>query len=499
MSEEKLNSSKEEDLKLKKNKIIPSYIKNNIGENKVDKKIKTKEKHIKSKVTLLVLFILVLALIFGIYKLFNFIRFISYSDYEKKMDIYGFSNLYNNKKATSSDVVTKAEAIKLILAATLNKNDITEYVNSTTNNSDINKAQELGDNYNYAYIEKIDSENEENNSDEEFVDNTKYVEKYKDSAWIDYAVSKEIITNDDINQQNKDEKATYIDVLRYLSNSKNIVLGKKLDTSVTPDFKDYSSYNLNEQYALSDLVVNSIIDNSSKKINGNRKIYKGELNKLIVTYIQKYNTITINDEKLNINKEKEPSNASNYPYILANVDKSIYEKEDYIKDKSKYKNALKTYYDLKNNYYEINEIITVYFNKILNINYNELTDEKIEQIKYDLQVMSDYYNTIEQFNKYIEYVKSNKIVITGSANVELPAVYFDGENYRVRTKIEYVVQNATDFKNLIFKDMSLSDVQSYTKNKTEMILDVPINKEEDTGRFYVITQPISNIISGQVK
>lgn len=500
MNEETLNSDKNEDLKSKKSKIVPSYIKKDTVEEKSEKKVKNKEKknkHFKSKVTLVILLILALSLIFGIYKLFNFIRFISYSDYENKMDVYGFSSLYNNGKATGSESVTKSEAIKLILAATLNKNDISEFVNSSTNSDDVIKAQELGDNYNVAYIEESNSENSD--LDEEVVDTTKYVEKYKDSAWIDYAVSKEIISNDDINEQSRSKKATYIDVLRYLSNSKNIVLGEKLDTSVTPDFKDYSSYNLKEQYALSDLVVNSIIDNSSKKINGNRKIYKAELNKLIVTYIQKYNTITINGAKLNINKEKEPSNASNYPYILANVDKSIYEKKDYIKDTTKYKNALKTYYDLKDKYYEISEIIAVYFNTILNVNYTELTDAKIEKMKYNLEVIMDYYNTMEQFNKYIEYVKSNQIVMTGSATVQLPAVYFDGENYRARTKIEYTVQNATDFKNLVFKDMNLSEVQSYTKNKTEIIIDVPIAKHEDTGRLLVVAQPISNLISGQVK
>ncbi len=468
-----------------KSKIIPSYMKN--GSNKVEDnstvskkapKIKKdkKEKKVSSKITIiavLLFMVIVILSILGIYKLIEFFRFKQYSSYSNKMERYSFASLYNNGEVNSSEYVTKSEAMKVIIAATLNKNDISEYMNYTDLVNE-EETDESGEN-------TVITENKGNS------------EKYKNSMWVEYATSMGIITEKDITEANASKNATYMDVINYLSKAKEVLLRINKVSTEAPTFKDIDTYSVEEQSNISDLISTGILENSTKKLNGNKVIHKGELNKIIVNLVEKNTLITINGEKLNINKEKEPSNASNYPYILANVDKAVYEKEDTKVDKNKYKNALKCFADMKEQYLQIYEIVNTYFNTILNIDYSTLSDEKIAAMKDDLNMLSSYYADIESLDTYIEYVKSNNIKISGSAKVQMPCVYFDGENYRARVKLSYTIENANDMKNLIFGDMSLSNAVSYASGKTEKVIDAILTKSATSNIMYVVLKPISEL------
>ncbi len=473
-----------------KKKIIPAYMRKEDQGESADKKQDKPKKKIKSKITVIFIIVALLVLLlagFGVYKLVEFFRFNVYSEYQTKMNNYAFSDLYNNSTARNSDYVTKSEALKLIIAAALNRNDIKDLVDY----SDI--------------IDEGDTDTEEGFTDENNQTNVdentpyEYVEKYTNGMWVDYALNKGIISQKDINQDNANEKATYLEVIKYITSVKKNLLKIDLVSTTTPEFKDINAYTVEEQSNISDLVSTGIIDNSNKNLNGNKKIRKGELNKLIINLVEKNNLITINGEKLNINKEKEPSNVKDYPYILANVDKSIYETKDFKADEKKYKNALQCFKEMKEQYLQIDEIVSIYFNTILNISYDNLSDEKIEEMKDNLRIMDNYYDGIEDLDKYIEYVKANNIKITGSAKVQMPAVYFDGVNYRARTKIEYNIESANNLNNVLYKDLTLQNSQSYKIGKTQKIIDVPLSFRADSSDImYVVPLPISNMIAGEI-
>lgn len=478
-----------------KKKIVPAYMKKeNKGEN-LDKKQDKPKKKIKSKITILFIIVLLLILLlvgFGIFKLVEFFRFNSYSEYQTKMNNYAFSDLYNNSKATSSDYVTKSEALKVIIGAALNRNDIKDLVDYSDiideGDTDIEEGFPSSGDVTY---EGVYTEDDENSSGE-------YVEKYTNAMWIDYSLNKGIISQKDIDQDNANEKVTYLEVIKYITNVKKTLLKKDLVSTTNLEFKDINAYTVEEQSDIADLVSTGVIENSSNNLNGAKKIHKGELNKLIINFVEKNNLITINGEKLNINKEKEPSNIKEYPYILANVDKSVYETTNFKADEKKYKNPLECFKDMKEQYLQISEIITTYFNTILNISYDNLSDEKIEEMKDNLKIMDNYYEGIDELDKYIEYVKANNIKITGSAKVQMPAVYFDGVNYRARTKIEYNIESSNDLKNVLYQDNTLKTAQTYKIGKEQKILDVPLSIRTNNNIMYVISLPISNIIAGGI-
>lgn len=469
-----------------KSKIIPSYLKN--GANKTNEQIKQdknpkvkKEKNdrkVKSKITFIVIVFVAIILIvlagLGIYKVIELFRFNKYNTYSERMERYALAELYNDEEATSSEYVTKSEAIKVIIGSILNKSDILEYMN---------------------YTDLIDENefDEDANESEYTEDSNEYVEKFKNSMWVEYATSMGIITEKDITVNNFNEPIKYIEALKYVTKAKEILLRVKNISTETAKFKDINIYTVEEQSSITDLVSTGIIENSSKKLNGNKILHKGELNQILINLVEKNSLITINGDKINVNKDKEPSNASNYPYILSNVDKTVYEKEDIVINKDKYRNAVESFSDIKGQYLQIDEIVKNYFNTILNIDYSALTEDKINEIQENLKVMDNYYSEMDNLNEYIEYVKSNSIKISGTVKTQMPCVYFDGENYRVRVKITYTIENASEMKNILYKDFTSEKDNTYTNQKQEKIIDVKLSKSTSSDSMYVIALPISEL------
>ena len=106
-----------------------------------------------------------------------------------------------------------------------------------------------------------------------------------------------------------------------------------------------------------------------------------------------------------------------------------------------------------------------------------------------------YMVTEEEIVKYVEYVKTNQIQITGEAQVQNPIIYFDGDNFRVRTKISYDIQNAINHENVLFKDTDTK----YKLGKGKKYIDVPLYQNITKTTYYIIPTTISNIIAGSVK
>lgn len=429
-----------------KPKIVPAYMKMkeensdnaNTPNTPNSKKIKGKPNKVKTNkphkkinkkliITLVITVVLLVALSIFIYVIAQNKKYAKYLPYEETMHTYAFDIMYDNQTAATREKVTKSEAIKMAIAATLNIEEVPGMEDNGTFNNNI---------------------------------------------WVRYAVTKGIIGGDEVNESNADDLVTYTEFITYLEKAKVKLLKQDLKTSVELQYKDKDKYTTEEQTYLQDLIESGVIENSKSKLKGNRKVFKGEVNELVTKYAEKNNTITLEGDKININPDKVPSNADMYTYILSNVDKSVYEidlqkgeyvdyvlspKESYIKNKQDYK--------------DIKEMVEEYYNTILNIDYSNITSEKFLN---DINLyMSNEYDE-EEVNEYVNYVKDNRIKISGTSKVQMPIIYYDGVDYRVRTKLEFNLEESYVENNVLFNDFdSESDVE-YKIGKNQFIIDAKL-------------------------
>ena len=453
------NSNIQENIKSKKEKIVPAYEKKDTPVDKKTKKNKDKKKT-RSKITIIFLVLLLVIVgvaVYGIISLINYTKHKPYKQYEEKMKNYGFDKTYNNGSANTGDSITKSEAIKMVLAASFNTNDISGFA-----------KEPEGDN------------------------------NYDNAIWVEYAKFRGIITDSDINKDNYKDKAKYIDVIRYLATAKIKILERELDSAVQLKVKDFEKYKSDEQVAIEDMIQNEIITVNTKKINGNRHIFKGQMNELISNFVEKYNTITVNGEKININEDKMPSNKDEYPYTLASVDKSVYEKKFFVDDEENFLNPKELYTTKKEYYSQIKEITEGYYDLILNIDYNTINYERFAESlrEYSLYGINDNY-----INEYIEYVKKNRIILKGKSTVMFPAVYYDGLQYGVRVKLDFEVVNSNTEKNLLYLDLTYGKDVTYKSNKLTIYIDAKLgNTLSGFDNVYVNDLPIiSNLIEDNDK
>ena len=247
IKEEKVENkeAKKEVNKNKKSDFVPAYERKKIEEQKgtTDKKVskinKTKSKTtikkdkntseakkekdnkpkaIKSKITVILIalvVVVVLAISLSLVYIFNNE---SIEDYNQLMDDYGLSLLYNNQTSNSSDKITKSEAIKLVIGATLKTEDITSY---------------MPDDMLYKTNKVTQTESGESiNLDELFnqISKTEKIEEeYTNEYWIRYANSIEFIRKDEITKDNYNDEVTYLEFIQYISKAKTVLLGKTLD------------------------------------------------------------------------------------------------------------------------------------------------------------------------------------------------------------------------------------------------------------------------------
>lgn len=434
-----------------KSKITPSYAKKDES-----KKNNKRTLIFKSKVTaILVTLVLVAIIVVATLIIYNFIqtkKYKKYENYESKMDIYGFSRMYNNTSSKSSDKVTKSEAIKMIISTVFNVYDISSF----------------------APIENPE---------------------YDNQIWVNYAKSKDLLI-EDINIDNEDKKISYIDVITILSKAKVNLLELNLDIEGTPKFSDINKYTNEQQTVLKDMVWNKIIENNSIKLNANRNISKGELNQLLINFSEKYRTLTLSrDDKFIINEEKLPYNYEQYPYVLANVSKEAYEIKFHIVDATKSKTPVELYAEEKQNHSNIESIIRLYFKTILNVNYETIN---FAEFKSNINSVSMYEYSDEQIQDYINYVKENKIIISGTPSIQMPIIYYDGRQIRVRVAVEYNVSQSNLLENLIFSDRLTGNIYEYSLGNDVKYIDVPFERDNSTGNLYISIGSINKNISGNI-
>lgn len=411
-------------------------------------KIKSKRRKLYIITIISVLVVLVIVTFLIIY--LNNLKYKPYLKYEEKMKTYGFDLMYDNKSAKTSETVTKSEAIKLALSAVFNTNDISEFA-------------------------------AENND-------------YENAIWTQYAKDKGI-TTEDINSSNYNDKVKYVDVISYFENCKMKFLTDESIDDTDVSLKDINKYTTDQQTAIKDMIANEIISKTLKKLNGNSYIFKGQLNEIVVNFVEKYNTITINGDKININPDKIPSNADKYPYTLSSVDKTVYEIENYIASPEKLKSAKEIFSYKKEEFYRIQDIVTKYLNTMLNVDYENFDKE---QFKKDINDISLFNIPDTKYNEYFDYVLANKIKITGSAKLQFPAVYYDGTVYRARTKIEYEITSCNKYENILFYDNASSNPVQYKAGKVELIIDIPVSTYYNIPQLAIYVGNLNDYIAGKV-
>ncbi len=348
-----------------------------------------------------------------------------YSKYEEKMKIFGFDYLYNNQRPNSNEPVTKAEALKLAIAAVFNTDDISGFA--------------------------------------------AWHDEYENAIWVEYAKDSGI-TSENINMSNFEQKATYIDVITYLENCKKIFLKTYPVKTTDTKFKDIFEYSAEQQAAVADMLESGIITKLSDNLDGNKNIFKGQLNEMVVNFAERYNTIAPSGEKLVLDPKKQPSNANMYPYVLESVDKSYYEKPFFFYDSDK--SLPKDLYAMKKgSYSQFEERSEDFLNNILNIDYRTITEEDFKEriSRYLIFKPSDV-----NIRYYVKYVKDNQIIIEGSSKLLLPIIYFDGFDYRVRLRLNFEVKNSKTKDNLLYLDILNDYPVTYKNKKFDILVDYPV-------------------------
>lgn len=405
---------------------------------KENKQSKTKNKII----IIIVAAVLIVAVVLGIIFILNFSNRKEQKIYEEKMTTYGFAKLYNNQSANSSENVTRSEMLKIVIAALLNTDDITDIAQTPT-------------------------------------------DTYGNAIWAEYAKNMNIVEQAYVTAENEASNASYIDAIMAISKAKRVLLDEEYGKAKDVVIKDMEEYSDSEQKAIRDLIANGIIDNEKEKLKATKDITKAQFNKLISKTFEKYNVTygTIEQDENNL-----PANKDSYPYILSEVPKEIYEATFVKNDAEKFQTPTQAYVDLKSRYESIKSNIEAYYNILLNIDYETINEEKF---KTDLSVLSVGIIDDEQIKSYVEYVKTNKIKLEGKATVQLPIVYYDGLYYRARTKIELTVKNSDTDKNLLFQDTGNI---KYDGKAFSCYADVRLGSVFNNDNLYVSQAPLVNIL-----
>lgn len=405
--------------------------KSNITKNKKSKnKTKPKEVSIFTIMFVLILIALVIGLYFGIRYI---VITLQYKQYTDKMYNYGYNELYDNQKATATQSVTNGELIKVIIG-------------SIQNNKDIFNAYYLADkNYNETY------------------------------NWNEYA--KYLGLNDFMGNVNLNEEAKTIDAAMLVVKTIESFAGVSIEQAELNMSEDkLNEFSDQEQVLIAKAVNAGIIPNKNSSLS-DKNIIKGKLNKFIIILAEKYATMHYNQTTIGENgstkivtdKKKMPENYKEYPYIVDNIDKEVYEMPYIISAKSSFKNPKETYKLMGYLNGQTSNVMTRYFEKILNVDYTTITTEGfLKSISNNVIYRIDE----QDVEEYVEYVKKNKIKLEGSATPLLPIMYNTGVQYVVRTKITFKVISSDTEYNLLFGDEN--STVKYNSKEMTMYVDVPM-------------------------
>ena len=84
--------------------------------------------------------------------------------------------------------------------------------------------------------------------------------------------------------------------------------------------------------------------------------------------------------------------------------------------------------------------------------------------------------------------------ITGEAKVQMPIIYYDGVDYRVRTKLKFNVEQSYVDENLLLNDLELEDGYEYKSGENELLIDAKLEIFVESTGCKISSAPISNMI-----
>lgn len=443
--------------KVKKEKVEKKQTikKQDTKEQKSSKKEKKFFKHIKKnkKIYLTSLIVIVIAIIvfLVVYGINLYLINREYVKYEEKMETYGFNMLYNNKAVTSYEKVSNLEAVKLVLGTIYNTYD----------------ASSIG----------YQPEGE-----------------YEGDEWVKTAEAFGILEENKINKDNINKNISYWDFIKMYMNGRNKKLELKISSTKESKFKNLNSLTQEQKQYINDMAENGIIKNTSKKLDLDKDIIKGQINEIVVNYIEKYNAIVGKNETLVTKKESMPSNSYLYPYIVYSIPNEVYEIEHINENKTGYISPKELYKDKKEYYNQMEYRIVNYYQEILNVNY-ETIDASTLKTKLEDYLLYNYEDSI--FEDYANYVKENKIIVEGTAKVLLPIVYYDGIDFRIRTRLEFKIVNSDTNQNILFGDIKENTDKPVTyKNKEyKVYVDIPMTSLINTISYRTEIKSVINILS----
>ena len=297
-----------------------------------------------------------------------------------------------------------------------------------------------------------------------YMENSK---SYENEEFVKYAESVGIIEKGSITKENESDKARYGQTTETVYNAIKVIL-----KSDDIDIKD----------------------------NGKSNLKKGQLNKLVIETVEKYNTLykgSIEGTKIVTDEDKLPKNYEEYPYIIDSIPTEVYEMELQCLSEERFMNPKKEYEKRGEVYSQIDSYLTKYYNQILNVDYETINEQEFFNNIKDI-VYYEYTN--DSMHDYIEYVKEHKIKLKGKIIPYLPIIYYDGEVNRVRAKIEFEVLSSNTDKNLLLPDIFNGDNIKYEGKKFEFYIDIPMGAMLGATSLRVTIESLPrNIITDGIK
>lgn len=206
-----------------------------------------KKINIKKNAIILIFIIIILVAVFFGYK---YLKKDKLSYYEEKMIEYGLAEKYNNGTPNDEDNVTKSEAVKMIIEAILNGEDISEH------------APTFGNMY------------------------------YSNLTWVFYGIQTYLIDYDYITEENEADNITCIEAIQMLYKSKNCVFTPREDIQKEVNDEDIiikhiDEYSQEDIEAINDLISYGILPNKFN-YKKDQLLTKKIFNEMLVKFVEKY-------------------------------------------------------------------------------------------------------------------------------------------------------------------------------------------------------------------
>ncbi len=420
--------------KSKKVSKVATDLKGNEVKRASDEKIKQRhsfkqhfKKYKKMYGAILLVVLIVAIIVLGYLGIRSYLLNKKYGKYEKQVDLYGFSLMYNNESPKSSEKITRLEMVKIVLASIYNTK----------------KIESIG----FGPGGQFDGD-----------------------EWARTAEAFGIIEEGYITNETYNDSVTYKEALVTYLNARSKLKDIPVSSTKESSFKNLQSYSQEERQYINDAVENGLLEDSNKKLKINNTIFKGQFNELVVKFVEKYNTVAPEGETLVTNEASKPSNYEMYPYILYSVPKEVYEYRGISEGEGDYATPAETYKYDKDYYPQMQYRTESYYNTVLNVDYRTLNkDEFFENVDRYLREIRE-----DEINEYIEYVKNNKIIIEGTAKVQLPIFYLDGISFRARVKLTFEIKNSETDKNLLLGDATRAKEVTYKNKKYTVYIDAPM-------------------------